>query len=315
MVKLIILIIIGFILLIKGADFLVDGASGIAKKFGIPQMIVGLTIVSIGTSMPELFVSVTSAINGFSDVSVGNVIGSNLCNLLLILGITGIITDIKFERNTKYIEIPFLLVSTFVFFVMAQTGTISRINAGILMILFLIFIMYTIISAKRQHINTTEADEEIAQNDNSVLKNIILIIVGIVALKYGGDFVVNNSTQIAKIIGISEKIISVTIIAIGTSLPELVTSVVAAIRKNTDMAIGNIIGSNIFNLLLILGVSSFIKPIIYNFSYNIDLIILFGASIVLFLIPHMGKKEYMTKAGGITFLIMYASYMGYLLLV
>jgi len=312
MLKLILFILLGFVLLIKGADFLVDGASNIAKKFGIPELIIGLTIVSIGTSMPELFVSVTSSLQGFSDISIGNVIGSNLCNLLFILGITSIIRDIKFQKNTKYIEIPFLIFTTFMFFIIAQDGLISKIDSIILIISFIIFILYTIVSAKKQ--NVKETLEMVAKEENiSVIKSIIIIIIGIVALKFGGEFVVNNATALAKLFNISDKIISVTIIAIGTSLPELVTSVIAAIKGNTDMAIGNIIGSNIFNLLLIIGVSGLIKTISYNLSYNIDFIILFLASVILFIIPHAGKKEYITKAGGITFLVMYSGYIAYLM--
>ncbi|MCI8309760.1 MAG: calcium/sodium antiporter [Clostridia bacterium] len=314
MIKMIILIILGFVFLIKGADFLVNGASGIARKFGIPEMIVGLTIVSIGTSMPELFVSVTSSLKGFSDVSIGNVIGSNLCNLLLILGITTCIRSIKFQKNTKFIDIPFLIVITFLFFILAQDGKISTVDAIILIVLFIIFILYTIISAKKQKENDDEYTLEMILKDKSIsiIKCLFQIVIGIVALKFGGDFVVENSTKIAKIIGISDKLISVTIIAIGTSLPELVTSVFAAIKGNTDMAIGNIIGSNIFNLLLIIGVSATINEITFNLSYNLDLIILFFSTVILFIIPYMGKKEYMTKWGGLTYLCMYTAYMVHL---
>jgi cation:H+ antiporter len=316
MIKSIILIVIGFVFLIKGADFLVDGASGIAKKFGIPDIIVGLTIVSIGTSMPELFVSLTSSMQGYGDISIGNVIGSNLCNLLLILGITGVIRDIKFERNTKYIEIPFLLVITFLFFIIAQDGMISKLDAILLIVLFVIFILYTIISSKIESKNLAQSESmELieASKEISIVKCLFGIFIGIVALKFGGDFVVDNATKFAQMLNVSEKIISVTIIAIGTSLPELVTSVIAAAKGNTDMAIGNIIGSNIFNLLLIIGVSSLVNPISYNLSYNLDLIILFGATVILFIIPHAGKKEYMTKPGGFTFLAMYIAYMVHLL--
>jgi cation:H+ antiporter len=313
MVKSILLILVGFVLLIKGADFLVNGASGIAKKFGIPEMIVGLTIVSIGTSMPELFVSLTSSLKGYSDVSIGNVIGSNLCNLLLILGITACIRDIKFEKNTKYIEIPFLLGITFLFFCFGQDGVISRVESIILIILFICFIMYTIITAKSQKNPEEELEQVLKEKNISVIKSIFEILIGIVALKFGGDFVVENATSVARTIGISDKIISVTIIAIGTSLPELVTSVVASIKGSTDMAIGNIIGSNIFNLLLIIGVTAVINPVIFNLSYNFDLICLFIATLILFIIPHAGKKEYMTKWGGFTFLAMYIVYMVHLL--
>jgi len=215
---------------------------------------------------------------------------------------------VKFQRSTKYIEIPFLIVITFIFFLLTRDGLISNFDSIVLLALFLGFIVYTIIYAKK-HNNENNLEEVLEEKGISVIKSIFQILIGIIALKLGGEFVVDNSTEIAKIIGISDKIISVTIIAIGTSLPELVTSVFAAIKGNTDMAIGNIIGSNIFNLLLIIGVSSFIKNIEYNVSYNLDLIILFIATLLLFITPHIGKKEHMTKGGGLTFLVLYVFYM------
>lgn len=304
MIKYILFIIIGFIFLIKGADFLVDGASEIAKKFGISNIIIGLTIVSIGTSMPELFVSITSSAQGLGDISVGNVVGSNLCNLLLILGLVSVIRNIKIEKNTKYIEIPFLVIINLIFFILTQDGIISQKESTILVFLFISFLVYTVVSSKNQN-----SFELVSQSKKiSIIKSIIKIIVGIVALKYGGQFVVNNSTSIAKIFRIRDKVIGATIIAVGTSLPELVTSIIAAIKKNTDIAIGNIIGSNIFNILLIVGVSSFIRTIHLNSSYNMDLIILYITSFILFLIPHIGKKGYMTRISGLFFLFVYCTY-------
>ncbi len=314
MVRFILFIIIGFLLLIKGADFLVHGSSSIAKKFGIPEIIIGLTIVSIGTSMPELFVSLTSATEGFSDVSIGNVVGSNLCNLLLILGITTVVRSVKFTHSTKVIEIPFMIMITFVFFILSQNGIISRMNGIMLVALFLLFILYTIISTKIKQKRNEEFEVDETPEEISIIRSILKIIIGIVALKIGGGFVVNNSISIAKMIGISEKIISVTIIAIGTSLPELVTSVYASIKGDTDMAIGNIIGSNIFNMLLIVGLSSVITPINYNPSYNLDLIILFGASLLLLIIPEVGKKNQMTRTSGALFLLSYIGYMIHLII-
>lgn len=314
MINLILLIILGFILLIKGADFLVDGSSKIAKKFGISEIIIGLTVVSIGTSMPELFVSVTSALNGSGDISVGNVVGSNLCNLLFVLGLTAVIKDVKMSDTTKLIEIPFLIVITFVLFVVSQSGVITQSNGFLLMTLFIAFVVYTIIFAKREaDINAKKNKDEIDDKEVSIFKSIVSIIIGVVALKYGGDFVVDNAVQVATILGITEKIISITIVSIGTSLPELVTSGIAAYKGDTDMAIGNIIGSNIFNLLLVIGVSCIIKPINYNYSYNEDFLILFIASIVLLVVPMIGKKDYMTKRGGALFLLSYIGYMLHLI--
>ena len=280
---------------------------GIAKKFRIPDIVIGLTIVSIGTSMPELFVSITSSFKNASDISVGNVIGSNLCNLLLILGATAVIKDIKFEKNTKYIELPFLIFTNILLFVLVQDGKLSQKEACLLIFLFICFLVYTYISTKKEQSN--EKNEAIDTKNISVLKSIFGIIIGIVALKYGGEFVVDNSKGLAKLFNISDKIIGCTIIAIGTSLPELITSIVSAKKGNTDLALGNIIGSNIFNILLILGTSSFIRTINFSLSYNLDIIILYFASLLLFLFPHFPKKNYMSKKEGLLFLGTYFAYM------
>lgn len=309
----IILIIVGFALLIVGADFLVDGASGIAKKFHIPEIIIGLTIVSIGTSMPELFVSITSAIDGYSDMALGNVIGSNLCNLLLILGLSSLIKPVDFQEETRKYEIPMCLLFTIILMIFSNTsGGISRIEAVILLVLFVLFIAYTIYMGKKKSKENSEVVEE--KNKNKTIKNIILIILGIVGLKFGGDFVVNNAVNIAQMFNISEKVISLTILAIGTSLPELVTSVTAAIKGNSDIAIGNIIGSNIFNILLILGVSSVIKPITFNSSYNMDLSILCISMVILALFPIIPPKNKMSRANGLIYVLMYGAYIGMLFL-
>lgn len=309
----IILIIVGFALLIVGADFLVDGASGIAKKFHIPEIIIGLTIVSIGTSMPELFVSITSAIDGYSDMALGNVIGSNLCNLLLILGLSSLIKPVDFQEETRKYEIPMCLLFTIILMIFSNTsGGISRIEAVILLVLFGLFIVYTIYMGKKKSKEDSKVVEE--KNKNKTIKNIILIILGIVGLKFGGDFVVNNAVNIAKMFNISEKVISLTILAIGTSLPELVTSVTAAIKGNSDIAIGNIIGSNIFNILLILGVSSVIKPITFNSSYNMDLSILCISTVILALFPIIPPKNKMSRVNGLIYVLMYGAYMTMLFL-
>lgn len=309
----IILIIVGFALLIVGADFLVDGASGIAKKFHIPEIIIGLTIVSIGTSMPELFVSITSAIDGYSDMALGNVIGSNLCNLLLILGLSSLIKPVDFQEETRKYEIPMCLLFTIILMIFSNTsGGISRIEAVILLVLFVLFIAYTIYMGKKKSKEDSKVVEE--KNKNKTIKNIILIILGIVGLKFGGDFVVNNAVNIAQMFNISEKVISLTILAIGTSLPELVTSVTAAIKGNSDIAIGNIIGSNIFNILLILGVSSVIKPITFNSSYNMDLSILCISMVILALFPIIPPKNKMSRANGLIYVLMYGAYMTMLFL-
>lgn len=313
MILSIFLIIIGFVLLIKGADFLVEGSSSIAKKFHIPEIIIGLTIVSIGTSMPELFVSVTSALEGHSDMSMGNVIGSNIANLLLILGLSTVIRPIKFQRETRLIEIPMCLILTVIFMIFCNTGTgISKVEAIILLILFIIFIIYTIIMGKKGE--AFDKDETIVELQTegkqlSMLKSIIFIVLGIVGLKIGGDLTVDNALVVARQFNISEKIISLTILAVGTSLPELVTSVTAAIKGNSDIAIGNIIGSNIFNMLLIIGASALINPILYNISYNLEMGILIAGILLLSLFPIIPPKNKMTRSNGVVYLITYIIYM------
>lgn len=309
----IIWIMIGFIFLIKGANFLVDGSSKIAKKFHIPEIIIGLTIVSIGTSMPELFVSITSAIDGYPDMAVGNVIGSNLCNLLLILGISAMIQSIEFKKETKLIEIPMTLIVTIILFIICNVGSnITRIEGGILILLFILFIGYTIYMGKRgERFETKDMLVEVKTYEKqiSIVKSIFSILIGVVGLKIGGDLVVKHSVIVAEALLISEKVISLTIIAIGTSLPELVTSVTAAIKGDSDIAIGNILGSNIFNILLILGASALITPIRYNISYNNQILVLIIGTTLLALFPFVGAKNKMTRANGFSYLIIYAIYM------
>lgn len=302
----IILIIIGFILLIKGADFLVEGSSSVAKRFHIPEVIIGLTIVSIGTSMPELFVSSTSSLNGSSDMAIGNIIGSNICNLLLILGLSTVIRPVKFQKETKLIEIPMCLLITIVFIILCNTKlVISRYEAGLLIVLFILFLIYTVVAG----IKGSETSNNEKTNDISILKNIIFIIIGAIGLKVGGDLTVDNAILIAEELGLSEKIIGLTILAIGTSLPELFTSVTAAVKGNSDIAIGNIIGSNIFNILLIIGVSALINPITYNSTYNIQMVILIISMLLLFIFPFIKPKDEMSRDNGVIYIIMYVIYM------
>lgn len=314
MVVWIVLIVLGFILLIKGADFLVDGASNIAKKFHIPEIIIGLTIVSIGTSMPELFVSITSAIEGYPDMAIGNIVGSNIANLLFILGMSSIIRSIKFKRETRLIEIPMCLGISLLFVLLCNLGhDITRFDAGILIVLFILFIVYTIIMAKKgEEFDKEDDDEKVVEKtkaSKSTIKDIVFLILGVVLLKIGGDLTVNNAVEVAKHFGLSEKLISVTILAIGTSLPELVTSVSAAIKGKSDIAIGNILGSNIFNMLLIIGVSAMIKPIVYNTSYNLDMIFLIGGTLVLSLFPIIPPKNKMSRGNGLVYVLIYVGYL------
>lgn len=316
MVQNVFLIFMGFVLLIKGADFLVNGSVKVAKRLHIPEIIIGLTIVSIGTSMPELIVSVTSALEGHSDMALGNVIGSNICNILLILGLSAVIRPVVFKKETKFIEIPIALVITLILLLVGNNSghQIDRIEGIVLIVLFALFIAYTIymgIKESKEEIEKEEAEgkEPEEKGKYGVLKSIGLIVLGIFGLKYGGDLVVNNACEVARALNISEKVISLTIIAIGTSLPELVTSVMAAIKGESDIAIGNIVGSNIFNILLIIGVGAVIKPMAYALAYNTDIIILLLATVLLFLYPFTGKKDTMTRWNGAICLVIYAGYM------
>lgn len=308
----IVFIAIGFFMLMLGAQWLVDGASTFARKYHIPEIIIGLTIVSIGTSMPELMVSLTSAIGGHADISIGNVIGSNLCNLMLILGITSLIVPLVFSKTTKKYDIPIMIFSTVIVFLVANIGeTISRVDGLLLSIVFIVFILYTIKLAQKSMSNNT-SKSNVTKKDLGI--SILKVILGIILLKYGADISVDNAVSIAKVLGVSEKVIGVTIVAIGTSLPELITSVVAGIKGEIDIAIGNIVGSNIFNLLFILGVSSIITPISYSLSYNTDFLLLIFVSFLLLAFAYLGRKNTMTRLNGVIYLLIYSGYIAYLII-
>lgn len=298
------LIIIGFILVINGANFLVNGASGIAKKFHISEIVIGLTIVSIGTSMPELFISITSAIEGHSNLTIGNVIGSNISNLFLILGISAIIKEIPLSKETKLIDIPMCLFITFIFLILCNIGNIiTRAQGFYLIIIFILFIIYTFIMSEKEEKNYENFEKQ------STVKNIFYIFLGIIGLKFGGDLTVNNAVKIAETLSLSEKVISVTILAIGTSLPELVTSITAAIKNESDIAVGNVLGSNIFNMLLIIGISSIIRPLEYNFEYNKDMIFLIIGTVLLVIFSIIPFRNKINRTKGIIYFGLYVGYM------
>lgn len=318
----IILIIIGFILLIKSADILVDGSSNIAKKWNIPEVVIGLTIVAIGTSMPELVVSVTAALEKHADLSIGNIIGSNITNMFLILGICSIIKPLRFKKETKYFEIPFTIFTTFLlFFLCINTNTsttiINRKEGIILLVFCIIFIIYNLIMARKgEQFDKEDTMIEIVthnKEESSIWEALFGVIVGIVGLKLGGDLVVNGTIQISEMIGITEKLVSLTVVALSTSLPELITSIAATKKGDIDLAIGNVLGSQIFNILLIIGISATLSPIRYSIEYNSQIILLTLGSIALGLFPFTGKKNEMTKINGIIFVIIYVLYLGSLI--
>ena len=278
-----IFIIIGFFMLIKGADFLVQGASDVAKKFHVSELLIGLTIVAIGTSLPEFFISLTSAVNGYSELTLGNVIGSNICNLLLILGVSAIITPIDMNIKSTENYITFSLLSTVLVLAFGNLNhVLTRAYGAFLLLLFLAYLLYTILESLRENKEKNISDSIALQSNKniSILSCIVKIIIGILLLKFGGDFVVDNAVSLSNFFGISESIVGLSIVAIGTSLPELATCIISGIKRNSDIAVGNIIGSNILNLLLVLGSSCLIHPITYDISFNNELILLIVSTLI-----------------------------------
>lgn len=288
-----IFIIIGFFMLIKGADFLVQGASDVAKKFHVSELLIGLTIVAIGTSLPEFFISLTSAVNGYSELTLGNVIGSNICNLLLILGVSAIITPIDMNIKSTENYITFSLLSTVLVLAFGNLNhVLTRAYGAFLLLLFLAYLLYTILESLRENKEKNISDSIALQSNKniSILSCIVKIIIGILLLKFGGDFVVDNAVSLSNFFGISESIVGLSIVAIGTSLPELATCIISGIKRNSDIAVGNIIGSNILNLLLVLGSSCLIHPITYDISFNNELILLIVSTLIFWVYKDIGQK-------------------------
>ena len=299
------LLAVGFLMLVKGADYFVDGAAGIATKFGIPQLVVGLTIVAMGTSAPEAAVSITGAMSGAADIAVGNVVGSNILNILIILGVTGVIATVAVQKSTLMIEIPFMLLVTLVLIVLGMTGNELTFVEGIIFwVLFIIYLAYLFVLAKK-------GTEEDVPEERPVWKLLLFILVGFGFVIWGANISVNAATAIATAIGISEKFIGLTIVALGTSLPELVASVTAARKGNADIAIGNIVGSNIFNILFVLGTSALITPIPYQATFLFDGVIAVLAGVLLW-VATIRKRE-LNRGWGIVMLVCYAAYLAYLL--
>ena len=312
-----IILIIGFILLIKGADIFVDGASNIAKKFGIPSIIVGLTIVSLGTSAPELAVSLISSFEGSNGITIGNVLGSNIFNTLMVLGLTSIIMPILINKSTvlkdyvvNILVTISLLILTFGRTLFNKEPGLSRISGIILLIGCIAFTIYLIKVSKDEGADSG-VDEKI-----KAIPSCTKILFGIIGIILGGNLVVNSASNIAYSFGLSDKLVGLTIISIGTSLPELVTSMIAAVKGENDIAIGNVLGSNIFNILLILGVSSSISPILISSALFIDIVLLIGISLLLGIFMFKGKaqKAYLGRIQGVILVLIYISYMVYIIL-
>lgn len=312
-----VLFVIGFFILIKGADLLVDGASSIAHRFKISPLVIGLTIVAFGTSMPELVVNIFASISGNSEIAIGNILGSNIANILLILGISAAIYPLATKRNTVWKEIPLCLLATLVLGVMANDilidgsglSVLSRIDGFILIAFFIIFLYYTFGIAK-----VGNGDSDVQIKKYGLGKSALFILLGLAGLVLGGQWIVDGAVKIAEYFGISQSLIGLTVVAIGTSLPELATSAIAAYKKQTDIAIGNVVGSNIFNIFWILGLSSTIRPLPFNPAANVDILTTIGATLILFLLMFIGKRHVIERWQGALMVILYFIYTGFLIL-
>jgi cation:H+ antiporter len=294
------ILVVGFIMLVKGADWFVEGVAGIAEKFGIPQLIIGLTIVAMGTSAPEAAVSITSAMKGNAGITIGNVVGSNIMNVLVILGLTAVITNVAVQNSTIRYEIPFMLV-------MGMTGeSITRMEGVGLWILFLVYLAYLFIMAKKKKEEVADVKEE------PLWKLILLGIIGAVLVVWGADLSVDAASELAKMFGMSDRLIGLTIVALGTSLPELVTSVTAATKGKADIAIGNIVGSNVFNIVFVVGTTALVTPVIFESKFIVDTLVAFLAGILLWL--GVIRHKELRKPAGALMLLAYVGYFVYLIL-
>ena len=302
----IVFLALGFFLLVKGADWFVDGASGLARKLGIPQLVIGLTIVAMGTSLPEAAVSISAALRGNAGITIGNIVGSNILNILIILGVTALIATLKVADSTVRYEIPFMIVVTFVLLWLGYTGgQVTWLEGVILWVLFLLYLCYLYMMAKKGKEEEREAEQL------ATAKIIGLILAGVVMIVAGSNFAVEGASNLAKALGISQRFIGLTIVAFGTSLPELVTSVSAARKHNADIAIGNIVGSNIFNILFIVGTTALITPVTFASGFVVDTLIAAAVGILLFVC--VARTKELRKKAGIVMLLAYILYFLYLL--
>lgn len=311
----VVLLVVGFIMLIKGADWFVEGAAKIADRFGIPQLVIGLTIVAMGTSLPEAAVSISAALKNTAEnqsaaIAIGNVVGSNILNILLILGLTAVIRAIAVQKSTIRYEIPFMIgISVLLMAVGYFDGSVGRIDGVILWLFFIVYWLYLLYSSKKGQQAAAEEDQK-CQPKDKVWKLILLVLIGMGLIVWGSNVTVDAATALARIFGMSERLIGLTIVAFGTSLPELITSVTAAIKGKADIAVGNIVGSNLFNILFVIGTAALITNIPYAATFKIDSIVCI-ASAVLLLVCVLPKKK-LTRAGGAVLLAGYAAYFVYL---
>lgn len=304
------LLVIGFVLLMKGADWFVEGASRIADRLGIPQLVIGLTIVAMGTSLPEAAVSVASALKGNAGITIGNVVGSNILNILIILGMTGVICVIPVQKSTVRYEIPFMIGVTVILGILGLAdNTVSRPEGVILWALFIAYLLYLLRMAKKGQPVGEEAAE--ADRADKLCKMLLMVVAGCAMIVFGSDLTVDAATELARIFKVDERTIGLTIVAFGTSLPELVTSVTAAIKGKTDIAMGNIVGSNIFNILFVVGTSALITPVVYSGGFLVDTTVAIGAAVLLLLC--VVRRQRMGRLAGVLMLAGYAAYFAYLI--
>ena len=301
------LLALGFVMLVKGSDWFVDGAAGIAAKFRIPQIIIGLTIVAMGTSAPEAAVSITAAMGGSADITVGNIVGSNILNVLVILGLASAIVPVAVGKSTLKIDIPFMIAISVIFLLLGWDGTITRVDGLVLIAFFVTYIGYMIWEA----LHSNEEGDEI--KDMPVWKMLLSTVIGLALVVWGADVAVGAATKLAQIFGMSERFIGLTVVALGTSLPELFTSVTAARKGNADIAIGNIVGSNIFNILFVVGLSSMVINVPFAANFRIDMLVAIAACVFIWLAAIKSKK--LARWAGFIMLLGYVGYFIYLLMV
>lgn len=300
------LLVLGFVMLAKGADWFVEGAAGIAMRFGIPQLVIGLTIVAMGTSAPEAAVSIAAAVKGNADITIGNILGSNILNILVILGLAASIVPIAVARSTVRIEIPFMIAVTALLFYQGRDGSISLADGGVLMAAFAVYMMYLYTMAMKSNV-----DSDLEEPGLPLGRCLLGAVGGLALIIAGSNVTVGAATSIATYAGLSERFIGLTIVALGTSLPELFTSVAAARRGNADIAIGNIVGSNIFNILFVVGISSLIIDIPFASAFNFDTYVALGAAVLLLLC--VLRTQQLQRWAGALMLVCYAAYLGYIL--
>lgn len=317
----IVYLLLGLALILVGANALTDGSSAVAKRFGISDLVVGLTVVAFGTSTPELVISITSAIQGSPELAIGNVVGSNIFNILVIIGVTACVVPIKIERGVMMNEIPMVILSAVVLLIMgnavwldgAPTESISRVDGLVLLILFVLFMRYTFAQAKSAPANDPIAENASEKPQMKMWKAAVWIVGGLGALIYGGDRFVAGASGIATWLGVSEAVIGLTVVAAGTSLPELATSVAAALKGKPGMAIGNVIGSNIFNTLMVLGASSTISQLKFGAIGNVDLLVMTGTSVLFLLFGWLFRVRTITRTEGAVMVAAYVGYTAYLI--